>query len=67
MNTNKWKKGHLYQCPCGYEYEPEKGDARKGWKPGTPIEALPDEATCPDRLWAKIHFREKRYSVPAVE
>ena len=67
MKTNKWKKVHLYQCPCGYEYEPEKGDAQKGWEPSTPIEELPDEATCPNCMRAKVHFREKRYSVPMVE
>ncbi len=64
MTATKWKKVHLYQCPCGYSYDPEKGDESKGWKPGTAFEKLPDQLTCPACQGAKIHFREKSFSVP---
>ncbi|MBC8419428.1 MAG: rubredoxin [Proteobacteria bacterium] len=63
MAANQWKKAHLYQCTCGYRYEPEKGCKEGGYKPGTPFEALPDQLTCPRCQRAKIHFREKRFSV----
>lgn len=65
MSGNQWKKIHLYQCPCGYAYEPEKGDPTKNWKPGTSFEALPDQLTCPRCQRPKIHFREKKFSIPA--
>ena len=58
---------HVYQCPCGYEYEPEKGDSQQGWVPGTPYEDLPEACTCPNCQRAKVHFREKKYSVPVGE
>ncbi len=65
MAANQWKKVHLYQCPCGYSYEPEKGCREIGCEPGTPFEALRDQLTCPRCQRAKVHFREKRFSVPA--
>ena len=64
MATSEWKKVRLYQCPCGYKYEPDKGDRDAGWNPGTPFEQLPDQLTCPRCQRAKIHFREKRFSTP---
>ena len=36
-----------YQCPCGYVYDPEKGDPDNGVKPGTSWEDLPEDWTCP--------------------
>ena len=37
-----------YQCgPCGYVYDPEKGDPDSGIAPGTPFEKLPDDCSCP--------------------
>lgn len=37
-----------YQCgPCGYIYDPEKGDPDSGIAPGTPFEALPNDWCCP--------------------
>lgn len=37
-----------YQCgPCGYIYDPEKGDPDSGIAPGTPFEALPTDWCCP--------------------
>jgi len=64
MASTAFKKVHQYKCPCGYCYEPEKGDASAGWKPGTPFEDLPDQLTCPRCQRAKVHFREKRFSAP---
>ena len=64
MASTAFRKVHQYKCPCGYSYELEKGDAGAGWKPGTPFEDLPDQLTCPRCQRAKVHFREKRFSVP---
>ena len=37
-----------YQCsPCGYIYDPAKGDPDSGIAPGTPFEALPADWCCP--------------------
>ena len=37
-----------YQCgPCGYIYDPEKGDPDSGIAPGTAFEDLPEEWSCP--------------------
>lgn len=37
-----------YVCgPCGYVYDPEKGDTENGIEPGTPFEDLPEDWTCP--------------------
>jgi anaerobic nitric oxide reductase flavorubredoxin len=36
-----------WQCPCGYIYDPAKGDPDNGVKPGTPWEDVPDDWTCP--------------------
>ena len=37
-----------YQCgPCGYIYDPEKGDPDSGIAPGTAFEDLPDDWCCP--------------------
>jgi len=47
MSETKWKQIHAYQCPCGYQYEPDKGCSEAGYKPGTPFEELPESLTCP--------------------
>jgi len=65
MSNTRFKKVHIYQCPCGYKYDPEKGDTQAGWAPGTPFEELPDQLTCPRCQRAKLHFREKKFSIPA--
>ncbi len=35
MPDKKWRKIHMYKCPCGYGYEPEKRDREayisQGW------------------------------------
>ncbi len=36
-----------YRCPCGYLYDPEKGDPERGIAPGTAFEDLPDDWVCP--------------------
>ena len=50
-----------YYCSiCGYIYDPEKGENRKGVSPGTPFEDLPDIFRCPSCGAAKRRFRLKR-------
>lgn len=37
-----------YRCvPCGYIYDPEKGDPVGGVDPGVPFKQLPDDWFCP--------------------
>lgn len=37
-----------YMCiPCGYIYDPKKGDPDEDIEPGTPFEELPDDWVCP--------------------
>ncbi|MDO4482565.1 MAG: rubredoxin [Bacillota bacterium] len=36
-----------YECPCGYVYDPAKGDPENGVAPGTPWEKLPEGWVCP--------------------
>ena len=36
-----------YVCPCGYEYDPEKGDPENGIAPGTAWEDVPEDFVCP--------------------
>ena len=37
-----------YRCiPCGWVYDPAKGDAENGVAPGTPFEELPEDWSCP--------------------
>ncbi len=37
-----------YECdPCGYVYDPEKGDPTNGIAPGTAFDDLPDDWVCP--------------------
>ena len=36
-----------YECPCGYVYDPEVGDADNGVAPGTPWEDIPEDWVCP--------------------
>jgi len=49
----------VYKCSvCGYTYDPEVGEPRKGIKPGTPFEELPDNWFCPQCGAGKIRFRK---------
>ena len=37
-----------YRCiPCGWVYDPAKGDPENGVAPGTPFEELPGDWSCP--------------------
>ena len=37
-----------YRCiPCGWLYDPAKGDPENGVAPGTPFEELPEDWCCP--------------------
>ncbi|MBQ7562500.1 MAG: rubredoxin [Lachnospiraceae bacterium] len=55
-------KAAKYQCgPCGYIYDPEKGDLDSGIAPGTAFEDLPDDWCCPVCGVSKDMF-EKVYS-----
>ena len=37
-----------YRCiPCGWVYDPTKGDPENGVAPGTPFEELPEDWSCP--------------------
>ncbi|MBU0680517.1 MAG: rubredoxin [Proteobacteria bacterium] len=36
-----------YQCPCGYVYDPAKGDPVNGVSAGTAFHDLPAEWCCP--------------------
>ena len=33
----------MYECPCGYIYDPVKGDPDSGLAPGTAWEDIPDD------------------------
>jgi rubredoxin len=38
-----------FECqPCGYIYDPEKGDPDGGIEPGMAFTDLPDDWVCPD-------------------
>jgi rubredoxin len=48
-----------YKCKiCGYEYNPDEGDATSGISPGTPFERLPDDWVCPLCGVAKDQFEK---------
>lgn len=54
--TTKEDTPMKYVCPCGYEYDPAKGDPDSGIAPGTPFEAIPDDWVCPVCGLAKSDF-----------
>jgi rubredoxin len=47
-----------YECPCGYVYDPEEGDADAMIPAGTAFEDLPDDWVCP-KCGAEKEFFEK--------
>lgn len=47
-----------YICPCGYIYDPEKGDPENGIAPGTPWENLPEDWFCPICMLSKDEFEK---------
>ncbi len=56
IRNNGMKK---YMCiPCGYIYDPKKGDPDEDIEPGTPFEELPDDWVCPVCGKEKDRFAE---------
>ena len=47
-----------YICPCGYIYDPEKGDPDHGVAPGTKWEDVPEDWLCPTCGIGKDMFQE---------
>ncbi len=47
-----------WQCPCGYIYDPAKGDPEHNVKPGTAFEDVPADWTCPVCGLPKESFRK---------
>jgi len=45
---------------CGYEYDPEKGDATSNIEPGTPFEKIPEDWVCPICGVGKDLFEEEK-------
>lgn len=39
-----------YECPCGYVYDPDEGDAESNISAGTKFEDLPEDWVCPKCL-----------------
>lgn len=48
-----------YLCPCGYVYDPQKGDPDNGIVPGTDWKDLPEDWVCPVCGLGKDAFFEK--------
>lgn len=48
-----------YVCPCGYTYDPKKGDIENGVAPGTPWEKVPEDWVCPVCGLSKDAFEEE--------
>lgn len=47
-----------WECPCGYIYDPEDGDAENNILIGTAFEDLPEDWVCP-KCGAEKEFFEK--------
>ncbi len=47
-----------YICPCGYVYDPEKGDPAQGVLPGTEWKDVPEDWLCPECGIGKEFFQE---------
>ncbi len=43
---------------CGYTYDPETGDEKRGISPGISFYDLPDSWRCPVCQYTKSHFYE---------
>ena len=48
-----------YVCPCGYVYDPEKGDPENGIAPATAWEDVPEDWVCPVCSLGKDAFEEE--------
>jgi len=50
---------HRFECgACGYVYEPEKGDSKRGIASGTAFPDLPDDWNCPVCTTRKSRFAD---------
>ncbi len=49
----------MYECVCGYVYDPEQGDPDGGIAPGTAFEDIPDDWVCPICGLGKDAFTKK--------
>ena len=49
-----------YICPCGYVYDPVKGDPEHGVAPGTKWEDVPEDFECPLCSVGKDMFSEEQ-------
>lgn len=49
----------MYECPCGYVYDPAVGDVENGIEPGTKWEDIPDTWVCPVCGLGKEMFTEE--------
>lgn len=61
MERTYWKEEILmdkWECPCGYIYDPEEGDAESNIQIGTAFEDLPDDWVCP-KCGAEKEYFEK--------
>lgn len=47
-----------YECPCGYVYEPARGDPETGVAPNTKWEDVPEDWVCPICGLGKDSFYE---------
>ena len=47
-----------YICPCGYIYDPEKGDPEHDVLPGTEWKDVPEDWLCPECGIGKEFFQE---------
>lgn len=48
-----------FVCPCGYVYDPEKGDQNGNVAPGTKWEDVPSDWVCPVCGLGKEAFSEE--------
>jgi len=47
-----------YECPCGYVYDPDEGDAESNISAGTKFEDLPADWVCPKCFAEQEYFEE---------
>ncbi len=50
------RRNDMYECPCGYVYDPAVGDPDGGIAPGTAFEDIPDTWVCPICGLTKAEF-----------
>ena len=48
-----------YECPCGYVYDPARGDPETGVAPNTKWEDVPEDFECPLCYVGKDQFSEE--------